>query len=104
MSDDKPNDNAGTPESAAEFRAFLAEIGASQSGFARSLKRLGDDRAKATILRSVERMATGEVRIAGTMRVIMSIFRNSRRKRTKQAASATPKAPVAGGVSGTPSI
>jgi hypothetical protein len=92
--DDKRRDRAGTPESAAEFRAFLKEIGATQSGFARTLRRLGDDRAKATIVRHVERMATGEARIAGTMRVIMAIFRNSHRKRAKRAAAAAPPGPA----------
>ena len=100
MSEQKPDVRVGTPQSAAEFRAFLAEIGATQSGFARTLKRLGDDRAKATIVRHVERMATGKARISGAMRVIMSIFRNSRRKRAKRAAAAT----AAGGVSGALSI
>ena len=81
---DKPtNDRQGNPESAAEFRAFLAEIGETQSGFARTLKRMGDDRGLATILRHVQRMATGEARISGEMRVIMSVFRNSRSRRYK---------------------
>jgi sugar phosphate isomerase/epimerase len=104
--DEKPNDRAGTPESAAEFRAFLAEIGATQSGFARTLRRLGDDRAKATIVRHVERMATGAARISGPMRVIMSVFRNSHRKRLRRAATATatPARADASGVSGAPSI
>ncbi len=71
--------------SAEEFRAFLKEIGESQSSFARVLKRIGDDREKATIVRHVQRMATGEARISGEMRVIMAIFRNSRRKRAQKA-------------------
>ena len=76
--------------SADEFRAFLAEIGESQTSFARTLKRIGDDREMGTILRHVQRMATGEARISGEMRVIMAVFRNSRRKRrgnTDKAAS-----------------
>lgn len=89
MSEEQKNDRAGTPISADEFRAFLLEIGESQSSFARTLKRMGDDRADGTILRHVQRMATGEARISGEMRVIMSIFRNSRRK---QAAAARKEA------------
>lgn len=84
MAESRTNDRAGTPESAGAFRVFLAEIGETQSGFARTLKRLGDDRADATILRHVQRMATGEARISGEMRVIMSILRHSRRKRAAQ--------------------
>jgi hypothetical protein len=88
MTEERPNDRAGTPTSADEFRAFLAEIGETQSSFDRTLKRMGDDRADGTILRHVQRMATGEARISGEMRVIMSVFRNSRRKRAKAAAAA----------------
>jgi hypothetical protein len=46
-----PFDRAGTPESPAEFRALLAEIGQTQWSFGRTLKRLGDDRMPATIQR-----------------------------------------------------
>jgi len=80
MMDQMANQPGLQTTSADEFRAFLAEIGESQSGFARTLKRIGDDREKGTILRHVQRMATGEARISGEMRVIMAIFRNSRKK------------------------
>ena len=75
---DQPN---ARPASADEFRAFLDEIGETQSGFAQSLKRMGDDRQKGTILRHVQRMALGEARISGEMRVIMSILRSARSRR-----------------------
>jgi hypothetical protein len=87
----------GTPESAAEFRAFLAEIGETVTGFSRTLKRMGDDRERATIQRQHARIASGEIRIPGTMRVIMTIFRNSRRKRSKQASAKPAAAPNASG-------
>jgi len=80
---------------AAEFRAFLADIDASVHGFARTLLRLGDTRAKATVIRAVERLASGEHTPSGEMRVIMSIFRHSRKKREragKQAESTQPHA------------
>ncbi len=80
-----PHDSA---ESAAKFRAFLAEIGESQSGFARTLIRLGDPRPKANVQRHVERMASGEARISGPMHVVMTIFRNSRRKQRRAAQGA----------------
>ncbi len=78
------------PGGADDFRAFLAEIGESQSSFARTLKRIGDDREMGTILRHVQRMATGEARISGEMRVIMAVFRNSRRKRRRVSVDAVP--------------
>ena len=78
------NDRTGSAQSADEFRTFLAEIGETQSGFARTLQRMGDDRQRGTILRHVQRIASGEARISGEMRVIMTIFRNSRRKRAPQ--------------------
>jgi len=87
----------GTPESAAEFRAFLAEIGETVTGFSRTLKRMGDDRERATIQRQHARIASGEIRIPGQMRVIMTIFRNSRRKRAGQAPSIPAPAPKASG-------
>jgi hypothetical protein len=74
-------------ESAAEFRAFLAEVGESHTGFARTMKRLGDDREKATIERHIQRMLAGQARVTGEMRVIMSIIRNARRKRRKAEAA-----------------
>jgi hypothetical protein len=39
-------------------------------------------------------MATGEARISGEMRVIMSVFRNSRRKRTAIAVKQTASGPT----------
>jgi hypothetical protein len=90
----------GTPESAAEFRAFLAEIGETVNGFSRTLKRMGDDRERATIQRQHARIASGEIRIPGQTRVIMTIFRNSRRRRARQAAASPPAAPNASGGNG----
>jgi hypothetical protein len=83
------NDHAGTSESAAFFRAVLDELGETQSSFARKLARLGDDRKPATILRHVQRMATGEARISGEMKVILTIFRKRReRDKAKEAKNA----------------
>jgi hypothetical protein len=79
--DEKVNNRVGMRESAEEFRAFLAEIDESQSSFARTLRCMGDDRQPGTILRHMQRMATGEARISGEMRVIMTILRQSRKKR-----------------------
>jgi hypothetical protein len=83
---------------ATEFRAFLADIDASVHGFAKTLLRLGDTRAKATVIRAVERLASGQAYPSGEMRVIMSIFRHSRKKRSragKPGTSAQPAQPPA---------
>lgn len=75
------------PEDAAAFRDFLAEIGESQNSFMRILMRLGDHRPKTTIVRSIQRMCSGENKISGEMRVLMQVFRNSRRRRRRRAAA-----------------
>lgn len=76
------------PEDAALFRSFLDDIGETQNSFMRILLRLGDHRPKATIVRSIQRMCSGENKISGEMKVLMTIFRNSRRRRSKAAADA----------------
>jgi hypothetical protein len=78
----------GTPESAAWFRAELAEIGETQSGLARLMKRCGDDREQGNILRSIQRMAAGDARISGEMRVLLHFLRTGRRKRMEREQSA----------------
>jgi hypothetical protein len=83
------SDHAATPESATFFRAVLDELDKTQSSFARKLARLGDDRKPNTILRHVQRMATGEARISGEMKVILTIFhRRQERDKAKEAKSA----------------
>lgn len=82
----------GTPESAAWFRAVLEEIGETQSSLARLMKRCGDDRQKATILRNIQRMANGEARVSGEMRVLLHFLRRSRAKRKAAEAQAAAAA------------
>jgi hypothetical protein len=76
-----------------EFQAFLAEIGLTKNGFARTLKRLGDHRDKDNIIRNLLRIAAGQNKISAEMRVIMTIMRNSHRKRAA-AAAAKAQAPA----------
>ncbi len=64
----------GTPESAAWFRAALEALGETQSSMARLMKHKGDDRQPATIARHMRRMATGEARVSGEMRVILTMM------------------------------
>ena len=81
----RPPATTGTPEGAAWFRAELAALGMTQSSFAKWLKRRGDDRKDATILRHVQRMANGEARVSGEMRVILSMMRAGAERKTKTA-------------------
>ena len=87
----------GTPESAAWFRAALVEIGETQSSLAKLMKRCGDDRQPRTILRNMQRMALGEARVSGEMRVVLHFLRHSRVRQARLAAAreASPPAPAA---------
>jgi hypothetical protein len=96
MTDDdtKPLPTTGTPESAAWFRAELEALGQTKHGFAKWMKRRGDDRPPANILRHVQRMASGEARVSGEMRVILSMMRQGAAKamkaKTRTAQDAAP--------------
>jgi hypothetical protein len=83
--DSKPPPNTGTPESAAWFRAELEALGQTQTGFARWMQRRGDDRKPATIIRHIQRMASGEARVSGEMRVILSMMRKGAARAEKVA-------------------
>jgi hypothetical protein len=76
----------GSPESAAFFRAKLAEIGETQSSLARLMKRYGDDRPERNILRSIQRTASGQSRVSGEMRVLLRFMERGRKKRLKREA------------------
>jgi hypothetical protein len=73
--------NLGTPEGAAFFRAALQELEESQSSLARLMQRYGDDRKPATILRNIQRMANGEARVSGEMRVLLNFMLRGKRRR-----------------------
>lgn len=91
--DNRPPPTTGSPESAAWFRAELEALGMTQSGLAKWLAKRGDDRKPGTILRHVQRMANGEARVSGEMRVILSMMRTGAAKaRKKEAAQATAHA------------
>lgn len=79
------DNKGGSAESAASFRAALEEIGETHAGLAKLLQRNGDDRQPATILRHIQRMATGEARVSGEMRVILTFLRNGRRRHEEKA-------------------
>ena len=67
-------------ESAAYFRATLAELGETQSSLARLMARHGDDRKPGTILRNIQRMAIGEARLSGEMRVLLNFMLREKRR------------------------
>jgi hypothetical protein len=57
-----------------EFRARIAALGFNQSSFARRMIELGDDRGEKTILRSIQRMASGDARVSGEMRALLGLM------------------------------
>jgi len=62
------------------FLAALEMLGETQSSLAARMKRLGDHRPQSTILRSIQRMASGETRVSGEMQVIVELIRRERRR------------------------
>ena len=56
------------------FREKLAELGHTQSSFAREMSALGDPRPVSVILRGISRIATGSVAVPGEMRVVLSLL------------------------------
>jgi hypothetical protein len=78
----------GTPEGAEWFRAMLEEIGETQASMARLMKRKGDDRNPETIARHMRRMANGEARVSGEMRVILMMMRRAKNRAEKRIAAA----------------
>ncbi len=61
-----------------EFRARIAALGLTQSGLARRMKQLGDDRDEKNILRSIQRMVAGDARVSGEMRALLGVLEEQR--------------------------
>jgi len=61
-------------ESALFFNETLAALGDTQTGFARRLAELGDERKPVTILRHVQRIANGEAVMSAEMRVLLKLI------------------------------
>jgi hypothetical protein len=86
MDDDTATDTGvdhrakGTPEGAEWFRAALEELGETQASMARLMKRKGDDRNPETIARHMRRMACGEARVSGEMRVILTMMLRAKKR------------------------
>jgi hypothetical protein len=77
----------GTPESAEWFKTMLVELGETQASMARLMKRKGDDRQPATIERHIRRMANGEARVSGEMRVILTMMKRAKSRAEKRIAA-----------------
>jgi hypothetical protein len=56
-----------------DLRGAIAELGYTQSGFARRLQELGDDRPVKNILRTVQRMIAGDARVSGEIRAFIGL-------------------------------
>ena len=67
-----------TTAGAAQFLEALDDLGFSKADLVRFMIRNGDDRSPGTIDRSIYRMAKGESRISGEMRVLLTLLRNGR--------------------------
>jgi hypothetical protein len=74
----------GTEDGAAWFRAKLEELGESQRGLAKILKRYGDDRQFETIVRHISRIATGQARVPGEMRALLNMMQRGKDRSEKR--------------------
>lgn len=83
-----PQDEPGEVQVvAAEFRSQLENLCLTQSALAVRLRDLGDDRSVETILRSIQRMATGDARVSGEMKVILRLLQQNQHRGAHLAAS-----------------
>ncbi|MFZ6764174.1 hypothetical protein [Pseudoroseomonas sp. WGS1072] len=78
----------GTPEGAQWFRDKLAELGESQRGLARMMVRYGDDRRLENIVRHLSRIASGQARLPGEMRVLLNMMARGKARKAKALAEA----------------
>jgi len=68
-----------TPEEeTAAFSAAIEALGDTQAKLAERMVALGDHRSFASILRSIQRMSSGEARVSGEMRVIVELLQRER--------------------------
>ena len=69
-----------------EIRAKIAALGMTQSGLARRMKELGDDRSEKNILRAIQRMVAGDARFSGEMRALLGLMDEVRQPQRRRAA------------------
>ena len=63
-----------------ELRARIAALGLNQSSLARRMKQLGDNRDEKNILRSIQRMVSGDARFSGEMRALLGLMEEMKRQ------------------------
>lgn len=74
-------------EPADDLRALIAALGMTQSGLARRMKQLGDDRDERNILRSIQRMVAGDIRFSGEMRALLGLMAEAEQPKPQRLAS-----------------
>jgi hypothetical protein len=57
------------------LREALEDLGLSQTGLARLMIELGDDRDEKNIVRSIQRMIAGDARVSGEMRALLGFVK-----------------------------
>lgn len=72
-------------QAAVAFQKALENICETQSGLALRMKRLGDHRPISTILRSIQRIASGETHVSGEMLVILEMLNRERQRAESEA-------------------
>ena len=77
MEPDPITPGRGSLESAAWFKEQLQDLGLGQSALAKLMIEHGDDRKFETVLRWINRMASGEARVSGEMRVTLDLLKKS---------------------------
>lgn len=61
-----------------DLRDMIAALGLKQAELAREMIALGDDRNEKAIVRSFQRMMTGEVRVSGELRAFLGLMAKTR--------------------------
>lgn len=59
------------------FRETLAGLGLSQTGLARLMIEMGDNRSEKNIVRSIQRMVAGDARVSGEMRALLGFIQRA---------------------------
>jgi len=67
-------------QAAEAFRKALEDLGETPTSLAARMHRLGDRRPVGTILRGIQRMASGETRVSGEMHVIIGMMDRDRQR------------------------
>jgi hypothetical protein len=71
-------------ELTAEFQAQVRELGDSPVELADRLQKLGDNRPYSTTLRGIQRMLTGETRVSGEMKALVTMMLRQQRRLKKK--------------------